>query len=155
MNRHYLTFLSFFATHREGLAQVLAGAYQQASGHYAAMSLAEQQRQAEIDSLELIADLLRGEIDLAHSRHIVAVCRAHEVAVEDIRRMTIVFGPLFNAWVRAQLPDNPGLAQALIRRYRTVSTHFRANLTVAEQQLAPTAVEPRQAHTPRPAALSA
>src|SRR5438876_843702 len=120
MNRHYLAFLMFFYTHRQGLAEVLAQAYRQTGGHYTAMPLAAQQRQAAIDSLELIADLLRGEIDLAHSRHIVAGCRAHGIAVEDIRRMTMVFGSLFNAWVRAQLPTDPGLAEALIRRYRTV-----------------------------------
>lgn len=61
MPLHHLQFTVFLHTHRSNIVALLEEAYNQTGGYYGTLSPWQQRSQANIDSVEFIADLLRGD----------------------------------------------------------------------------------------------
>lgn len=118
----------FLNANRTAIAGLLDQAYQQVGGHYALMTPQQRRQQATIDSLEFIADLLRGGVDLAKVRQIAQQAANSSVEINDILRMVEVVEPLFIAFVRERVADDPALADELVRYARNTTASFRAKL---------------------------
>jgi hypothetical protein len=121
----------FLESHRAAIQQIILRAYQEAGGHYQAMTLPQQVRQAEIDSAEFTADLLRGMPDREVIQQTVAAA-ASATMINDIVNMAAALERGFAAYVAAQLPGDPRLAQELIRRSSYITARFRLSISASQ-----------------------
>ncbi len=126
MPRHHLQFTVFLQAHRRTIAELLEAAYNETGGYYATLSRGQRRSQATIDSVELIADLLRGEVDWVQVERMVDSARRAGVPLADILQMTSRLETLFAAFVRQYTANDPTFGDALIRRSHHVSAGFRA-----------------------------
>jgi hypothetical protein len=129
-NRRVVQFLD---DHRAAIRQLIEQAYSEAGGHYAALTPAERVRQAETDSAEFIADLVRGAPDRERIRRTVATASAAALA-GDMVQMATALDRLFTAFVAERLQGEARLAQDLVRRSSSVIARFR--LSVSSVQIA-------------------
>ena len=121
----------FLAAHQAEIARLILQAYQEAGGHYAAMSATARMDQAQIDSHEFIASLLRGTPDRESITQTVQAGRNPTLGT-DIVQMATAFEHLFTAWVKISVADRPLLAHELLRRSRQVFSQFRLNMSAAQ-----------------------
>jgi hypothetical protein len=128
MPLHHLQFAVFLHSHRQDIAKLLEQAYAQAGGHYASLSIWQRESQANIDSVEFIADLLRGDVTWEGIQRLAQAATAAQWSLDDVRHMTEHLEVLFAAFVRAHSKSDATFADALIRRSHHVSASFRAKL---------------------------
>lgn len=123
----------FLDDHRAAIRQLIEQAYGEAGGHYAALAPAERTRQAETDSAEFIAALVRGTPDREAIQQTVGAAPAATLA-GDMVQMATALDRLFTAFVAERLQGEARLAQDLIRRSSYVIARFR--LSVSSVQIA-------------------
>src|SRR5690242_18802031 len=128
-NRQVVHFLD---DHRAAIRQLIEQAYGEAGGHYAALAPAERTRQAETDSAEFIAALVRGTPDREAIQQTVGAAPA--TLAGDMVQMATALDRLFTAFVAERLQGEARLAQDLIRRSSYVIARFR--LSVSSVQIA-------------------
>jgi hypothetical protein len=128
MPLHHLQFAVFLHGHRQAIAKLLEQAYGEVGGHYASLSVWQRESQANIDSVEFIADLLRGDVTWEGMQRLAQVATAAQWSLDDVRRLTEHLEVLFAAFVRTHSKSDPAFADALIRRSHHVSASFRAKL---------------------------
>ena len=121
----------FLTDHQEAIAGLLECVYAEVGGHYAALTPEQQHAQAHLDSRQLITDLLRGGPDRQ------AIQRTVQTAADpsipgDIVRLAAFMERRFEAFVRAQLADDPDLARLLLARCDVVFARFRLGLSAAQ-----------------------
>jgi hypothetical protein len=121
----------FLDDHRAEIQELIRHAYQEAGGHYAALTPEQQARQAAVDSTEFIADLLRGTPDGAVIRQTVLAAATPTVA-GDIVNMVAALDRAFTGFVAARLLGEPRLAQELILRGSYISTRFRLSMSAMQ-----------------------
>jgi hypothetical protein len=121
----------FLETHRAAIQQIILRAYQEAGGHYQAMTPPQQAHQAEIDSDEFIIDLLRGTPDRETIQQTVAAA-ATTTIVSDIVNMAAALDRFFAAYVAERLPGDPRLAQELTRRSNYITARFRLSISASQ-----------------------
>jgi hypothetical protein len=132
MPLHHLQFAVFLHGHRREIAKLLERAYAQAGGHYASLSLWQRESQANIDSVELIADLLRGDVQWDGLQRMAQTATAAQWSLDDVRRMSEYMEDLFAGFVREHSKSDTVFAEALIRRGHHVFASFRAKLLFME-----------------------
>ncbi|MDQ2807601.1 MAG: hypothetical protein M3Z04_11925 [Chloroflexota bacterium] len=126
MPLHHLQFTVFLHTHRSEIITLLEAAYEQTGGYYGTLALRQRRSQANIDSVEFIADLLRGDVDWDQAARLVDSARAAGLPVSDVLRMTTHLETLFVAFVRQYTHNDATFGEALIRRSSHVTACFRA-----------------------------
>ena len=139
----------FLDDHRAEIQQLIGQAYHEVGGHYAALTAEQRARQATVDSTEFIADLLRGTPDRDGIRQTVSAAAASTVA-GDIVNMASALDRAFAAFVAAQLPRDPRLAQELILRGSYVIARFRLSVSSMQITALVQADDPPVAPAPRP-----
>jgi hypothetical protein len=121
----------FLRESQPAVAELLEQAYEEAGGHYAAMASEERRRQANIDVGEYVEALIRGGVDREVVQSASHAVTANGIDINDILRMSNALERLVTLFFQAQLPQQPDVAQELIRRARNVAASFRANLVAA------------------------
>jgi hypothetical protein len=120
----------FLLENRPAITGLVQQAYQLTGGHYAALTPAESQAQAEIDSRAFIGDLLRGVPDRAAIRQRAQSASTPGI-ISDTLHMAEIFEKLFNAFVQARLAAQTHLARDLAQRNTFVMGRFRLSLSAA------------------------
>jgi hypothetical protein len=127
---HQPAIQAFLAAHQPAIAALTQQAYARVGGHYAALSAADQARQATSDAREFAAALSSGTVDLAGIDRVIGA-GVDLAIIQDIVRMTTVQEQLFVAFVEQRLPQEPELARDLVQRVHHVAARFRLALSRA------------------------